>query len=68
MRIKFIADILVKEPKPGSGMRTVELEFEKNLETERTIDDIIDNTRDILEQHWSYKGKDLRIKKISIIT
>lgn len=67
MRIKFVVDILVKEPKPGTGRRTVELEFEKDLGEERTINDIMDSIRDVLENHWGYEEKDLKVKKISMI-
>ncbi len=64
MRIKFVADILVKEPKPGAGKRTIELEFEKELKEERTINGIMDSIRDVLELHWGYKEKDIVVKKI----
>jgi len=67
MRVKFVANILVKEPKPGTGRRTVELELEKDLGEERTINDIMDSIRDVLEKDWGYKEKDLNVKKISII-
>ncbi len=67
MRIRFIADILVKEPKPGTGKRTIEFEYEKDLKEERSIGDMIDSIRDVLEKHLAYKEKDLTVKKISII-
>ena len=67
VRIKFVVDILVKEPKPGTGKRTVELEFEKELKEERTINGIMDSIRDVLEKDWGYKEKDLHVKKISMI-
>ena len=67
MRIKFVVDILAKEPKPGTGKRTVELEFEKELKEERTINGIMDSIRDTLELHWGYEEKDLKVKKISMI-
>ena len=67
MRIKFVADIFVKEPKPKTGRTTIELEFEKELKEERTINGIMDSIRDTLELHWGYEEKDLHVKKISMI-
>ena len=67
MRIKFIADVHIKESEPGIEMRMIELEYEKELEEQKSLDDIVKNARDILEKHWRYKEKKLDVKKISII-
>ena len=67
MRIKFVADIHIKPLDPNLEMRTIELEYEKELEEQRSLDDIADNAIDILKKHWNYEQKKFFLKKISII-
>lgn len=67
MRIKFVADILIKPLDPDIEMRTIELEYEKELEEQKSLDDIADNALDILKKHWNYEEKKFCLKKISII-
>ena len=67
MRIKFVADILIKPLDPGIEMRMIELEYEKKLEEQKSLDDIADNALDILKKHWNYEEKMFVLKKISII-
>lgn len=67
MRIKFVADVLIKPLDPGIEMRKIELEYEKELEEQKSLDDIADNAKDILEKHWNYTEKTFDLKKISII-
>lgn len=67
MRIKFVADILIKPLDPDIEMRKIELEYEKKLEEQKSLDDIADNALDILKKHWNYEEKMFVLKKISII-
>jgi len=67
MRIKFIATVFVKQPKPATGRKEIELEYEKNLKEEKSLDDIMDGARDVLVKNWGYKENQINIKKISII-
>ena len=69
MRIRFLAEIQVKEVPPGSGKRTIDFEYEYAMSKDLfkdNLDDIINNIRTIMNK-LEFREKDIiLLKKISI--
>ena len=61
MRIRFLAEIQVKEVPPGSGKRTIDFEYEYAMSKDLfkdNLDDIINNIRTIMNK-LEFREKDI---------